>query len=216
LDDEGDTSAEAVAWRASKEAARVAFEAAVDAHDEAVVAALGATPRGLYIWGDVGTGKRWAGTRLPARARAAAPVPALAPACVVTMPPPGAAALLSRSMLMDLFFETCDLPAHQNPTLSDADGSSGGGGAVPGAAASAARAGAAASKRRVHFHQFMLEVHQRVHALKRRHLALDGRSATGRLDLRPERDALRLVAAELAEEARLLCFDEFQVGRGFG
>ena len=64
-------------------------------------------------------------------------------------------------------------------------------------------------KRRVHFHQFMLEVHQRIHALKQRQLAEFGRSR--HVDLAPERDAIRLVACELASEATLLAFDEFQV-----
>ena len=35
-------------------------------------------------------------------------------------------------------------------------------------------------------------------------LAAYGRAPTGRLDLRPERDALRIVAAEIAKEAHLL------------
>ena len=51
-------------------------------------------------------------------------------------------------------------------------------------------------KRRVHFHQFMQEAHSRLHALKRE---------------QPEADAVALVADSFAEEAALLCFDEFQV-----
>ncbi|KAJ1445949.1 AFG1-like ATPase-domain-containing protein [Pelagophyceae sp. CCMP2097] len=83
-------------------------------------------PRGLYIWGDVGTGK---------------------------------------SMCMDIFF-----------------------------------GGAGVSKRRrVHFHEFMLEVHRRVHAFKQR-----GGSTS-------ERDAIGAVGRDIAAEAALLCFDEMQV-----
>lgn len=56
-------------------------------------------------------------------------------------------------------------------------------------------------KRRAHFHEFMADVHERVHAfrqkLKRGEIADD--------------DPVRLAAAALAEEAALLCFDEFQV-----
>jgi cell division protein ZapE len=50
-------------------------------------------------------------------------------------------------------------------------------------------------KRRVHFRAFMLEVHERMHRFRR--------SAKG--------EPIGPLAAELAEEAWLLCFDEFQV-----
>jgi cell division protein ZapE len=49
-------------------------------------------------------------------------------------------------------------------------------------------------KRRVHFHQFMLEIHARLHALQN------------------ETDILPRVARDIAAEAWLLCFDEFHVG----
>jgi len=55
-------------------------------------------------------------------------------------------------------------------------------------------------KRRVHFHAFMAEVQARMHALRQ------NRKATGRGD-----DIVAPLAAELADEARLLCFDEFSV-----
>ncbi len=58
-----------------------------------------------------------------------------------------------------------------------------------------------ARKRRTHFHEFMLDVHERVHAwrqqLKRGEVKGD--------------DPIAPVAAALAEEAWLLCFDEFNV-----
>jgi cell division protein ZapE len=52
-------------------------------------------------------------------------------------------------------------------------------------------------KRRVHFHAFMLEIHERLH--RRRQV----RTA--------EQDPIAPVAREIASEAWLLCFDEFQV-----
>ncbi|KAK6353263.1 hypothetical protein TWF696_005240 [Orbilia brochopaga] len=51
-------------------------------------------------------------------------------------------------------------------------------------------------KRRIHFHAFMQDVHKRMHLEKMKH----GSSF----------DALPVVAADLAEEATVLCFDEFQ------
>ena len=53
-------------------------------------------------------------------------------------------------------------------------------------------------KRRVHFHAFMVDVHKRVHAAK---IAL-GTSGG---------DPIAPVARDLAREATVLCFDEFQV-----
>jgi cell division protein ZapE len=59
-----------------------------------------------------------------------------------------------------------------------------------------------ARKRRVHFHEFMLEVHDRLHR-RREELAAKGAP--------PEADTIVPVAREIASETRLLCFDEFQV-----
>ncbi|KAH9833706.1 AFG1-like ATPase-domain-containing protein [Rhodofomes roseus] len=53
-------------------------------------------------------------------------------------------------------------------------------------------------KRRVHFHAFMIDVHKRVHATKAK-LGYQGG------------DVIGPVARELANEAYILCFDEFQV-----
>jgi cell division protein ZapE len=57
------------------------------------------------------------------------------------------------------------------------------------------------AKRRTHFHMFMAEVHERIHAwrqkLKRGEVQGD--------------DPIAPVAAEFADEAKLLCFDEFAV-----
>ncbi|KAJ2319928.1 ATPase, partial [Coemansia sp. RSA 2681] len=82
------------------------------------------TPRGLYIYGDVGTGK---------------------------------------TTTMDLFYDTIPTPY----------------------------------KRRIHFHAFMLDVHSRINTFKRTHRATD--------------DPVPTIARELAAQAYVLCFDEFQV-----
>jgi len=52
-------------------------------------------------------------------------------------------------------------------------------------------------KRRVHFHAFMQETHRRLHAMKKADPSL--------------RDPIPPLAAAIAAEAWLLCFDEFQV-----
>jgi cell division protein ZapE len=56
-------------------------------------------------------------------------------------------------------------------------------------------------KRRVHFHEFMADVHDRVHAY--RHRIKQGAM--------PDQDPITLLADDLAEEAWVLCFDEFHV-----
>jgi len=53
-------------------------------------------------------------------------------------------------------------------------------------------------KRRVHFHAFMIDVHKRVHAVKAKLGARGG-------------DPIEPVARDLANDAYVLCFDEFQV-----
>ena len=53
-------------------------------------------------------------------------------------------------------------------------------------------------KRRVHFHAFMVDVHRRIHAAK---IAMGPRGG----------DPIPKVAQDLAEEASVLCIDEFQV-----
>ncbi|WP_292530646.1 cell division protein ZapE [Methylocystis sp.] len=53
-------------------------------------------------------------------------------------------------------------------------------------------------KRRAHFHAFMADVHERLHRLRRNPPGGDA-------------DPLTCVAQEIAQEARVLCFDEFAV-----
>src|SRR6202012_2193136 len=57
-------------------------------------------------------------------------------------------------------------------------------------------------KRRVHFHAFMADVHARIHAWRQERKA--GRVQNGE-------DPIAPVATALAQEAWLLCFDEFSV-----
>jgi cell division protein ZapE len=56
-------------------------------------------------------------------------------------------------------------------------------------------------RRRVHFHEFLADVHGRVHAYRQRLKAGEVKDP----------DPIGPIAAELAEETRLLCFDEFTV-----
>jgi cell division protein ZapE len=58
-----------------------------------------------------------------------------------------------------------------------------------------------ASKRRVHFHEFMSEVHERIHDFRRR-------AKSGEI---PDEDAVALTGAAMSAETSLLCFDEFHV-----
>ena len=56
-------------------------------------------------------------------------------------------------------------------------------------------------KRRVHFHEFMADVHERIHAYRQE--IKNGEVA--------EHDPIQRTAAAIAEESWLLCFDEFHV-----
>lgn len=55
-----------------------------------------------------------------------------------------------------------------------------------------------ATKRRAHFHEFMLDIHDRLHRLRRS-------------SKRSEGDLVATVADEIIDESWLLCFDEFHV-----
>jgi cell division protein ZapE len=56
-------------------------------------------------------------------------------------------------------------------------------------------------KRRAHFHEFMLDVHERIHAIRQKM----------KFGEHADEDPIELVAEQLAAEAWLLCFDEFHV-----
>lgn len=60
-------------------------------------------------------------------------------------------------------------------------------------------------KRRVHFHEFMLEVHKRIHEYKKTVVVVKDQR-------RPKSyDPIPPIALDITKEAWLLCFDEFQV-----
>jgi cell division protein ZapE len=62
-------------------------------------------------------------------------------------------------------------------------------------------ASAVRRKRRAHFHEFMADVHERVHAYRQK--IKSGEHANG--------DPIARVAGDIADESWLLCFDEFHV-----
>ena len=62
-------------------------------------------------------------------------------------------------------------------------------------------ASAEEKKRRAHFHEFMADVHERIHAYRQE-------IKNGTL---PDQDPIQRAAAAIADETRLLCFDEFHV-----
>lgn len=53
------------------------------------------------------------------------------------------------------------------------------------------------SKTRIHYHNFMQDIHKRLHRMKIEH----GNDI----------DAIPFIAADIAEQGNVLCFDEFQV-----
>lgn len=64
-------------------------------------------------------------------------------------------------------------------------------------------------KRRIHFHSFLQEIHQRIHELNKQLLQEHGRSF--HVDTSNNRNPILRVAEQLSTEVTLLCIDEFQV-----
>lgn len=85
---------------------------------------------------------------------------------------------VGKSFLMDLFYASVTVPDDDSCSKNNS------------------HKHAKITKRRVHFHEFMLDVHHRIFVYKQKH---------------PRDDALPIIAQQLAQEAQLLCFDEFQV-----
>ena len=85
---------------------------------------------------------------------------------------------VGKSFLMDLFYASVNVPDDDSYGNNDS------------------HKHAQITKRRVHFHEFMLDVHHRIFVYKQKH---------------PRGDAIPIIAQQLAQEAQLICFDEFQV-----
>ena len=62
------------------------------------------------------------------------------------------------------------------------------------------------NKKRVHFHQFMQNLHKRTHQLKMKYST---KLKTG--EEHDDIDVIPILAAEIARDSTILCFDEFQV-----
>ena len=62
--------------------------------------------------------------------------------------------------------------------------------------------------KRTHFHQFMLEIHRRIHAENQRLIQTYGRTRHASAE---SSDSVSRVAEELSKEVDILCFDEFQI-----
>ena len=87
---------------------------------------------------------------------------------------------VGKSFLMDLFYASVAVPDDNSCCNNDTH----------------SHKHAKITKRRVHFHEFMLDVHHRIFVYKQKH---------------PPGDAIPNIAQQLAQESQLLCFDEFQV-----
>ena len=87
---------------------------------------------------------------------------------------------VGKSFLMDLFYASVAVPDDNSCCNNDTH----------------SHKHAKITKRRVHFHEFMLDVHHRIFVYKQKH---------------PRGDAIPIIAQQLAQESQLLCFDEFQV-----
>ena len=68
---------------------------------------------------------------------------------------------------------------------------------------------AASKKRRLHFHSFLQDIHQRIHELNKQLLQEHGRSFA--VNTSRERNPILRVAEQIAKEVTVLCIDEFQV-----
>jgi cell division protein ZapE len=66
-------------------------------------------------------------------------------------------------------------------------------------------------KRRAHFHEFMLDVHERLREFRQNNANANGNGHGGNGNGANGTDPIKHVAAEISTETLLLCFDEFHV-----
>jgi predicted ATPase len=68
-------------------------------------------------------------------------------------------------------------------------------------------------KKRIHFHEFLLNLHKKIRSFKQNLIKEYGRDMKPQINLNisSERDAIEQIAIEISKETWLLCFDEFQV-----
>lgn len=112
-----------------------------------------------------------------------------------------------KTMLMDAFVETCRLllPPSDPPASADGDGVEDGDGGDN----NNNNNNNNDRIRRYHFHNFLSQVHTRIHNLKQQDLKEKGRNFT--VDTSTANNPIHRVGHQLASELSVLCLDEFQV-----
>ena len=113
---------------------------------------------------------------------------------------------IGKSMLMDMFYQECLLPmtSINETTITATPNAS----TTPNASSTTAPT-TTSRIRRNHFHAFMHDVHQRIHALKQQDLWIKGRNFT--VDTSVVNNPIHRVGIQFAQECTVLCLDEFQV-----
>lgn len=65
-------------------------------------------------------------------------------------------------------------------------------------------------KTRLHFHDFMINIHKRIYQLKQKQL-MENKNNTNKNTIEDEKNMLEIIADDIIKENYLICFDEFQV-----